>query len=135
MGSPKDIRSIVGDALIEGVTLLSSRKWRVTSDHDEQDDGRGEEVDFTANVWLPKMDLWSHVVLSSQLGVKITLSISSFNWSGETKIGYLQIIVFIQEQVLRFKVSVGNTLLVMAVVKSHQQLSEEIAGLIFLQLT
>ena len=65
VGSPKDIRSVVGNAFVERILLLRGSEWWVTRNHDEQDDSRSEQIHLTTNIWLSKMDLWSHVVLSS----------------------------------------------------------------------
>lgn len=39
VGAPENVKSICGDATIEWVDWLSSREWRMLSNHNEKDDG------------------------------------------------------------------------------------------------
>lgn len=62
VGSPENVSSVGGQASVEGIVWLSSGEWWVLSDHDEENDGRGEQIYRFSFVWLFKMDFWGHVV-------------------------------------------------------------------------
>ena len=68
--------------------------------------------------------------MRTQLGVKISLAISALNWSSEAKICDLELKVLTQEQVLGLQISMGDTSLVVAVVKTTHELCEEVTALI-----
>lgn len=73
------------------------------------------------------MDFWCHVVQCTTSGLESTGVISSLDWGGETKVSDLQIVVFVEQQIFRLEVSVGNSHLV-AVVESLKKLFEEVTS-------
>lgn len=56
------------------------------------------------------MDFRSHVALCTEFSVKLTAAVTSLSRSSKTKVSDFQLKGFADEHVLRFQVSVGDTL-------------------------
>ena len=95
--------------------------------HNEQDDRSGEEINGFWEIWLLQVDLRRHVVESSKLGLQIARSVSAFNWSCKSEIGKFEIEIGIEQKILWFEISMGETLR-MAMIKTRQKLFEEVPG-------
>lgn len=126
VGLPEYVSSIGGQASVEGIAWLGSGEWWMLGNHNEQHYGSGEQVHLLSLIWLLKMNLWSHVIHSSKIGLELSTSISSFNWSCETKVCNLNTKVLIKEQIFWFDISMANSI-TMAVLKTSHKLSEEIS--------
>lgn len=74
-------------------------------DNDEEDDSNGEHVDLLAGVLLALLNFWRHV------GHCATVRLQSVNIlvAGEAKVGQLEVQVVIDEDVLKFEVSVDDS--------------------------
>lgn len=66
------------------------------------------------------MDLRGHIVECSKLCVQVALAVPALRRSSETKIGNLQVEVFVQEQVLGLEISVSDLLVVAEVQAGHE---------------
>lgn len=120
MGAPENVSSVSSDTLIEWVSRLGlSERW-VPGHHNEKNDGGGKNIHLLALVRRSQMDLRSHVVKSSEFSVQVSLTVPTFGWAGEAKVSNLQIIVLVQEEVLRFQISVRDLLVVAEVEAVHE---------------
>lgn len=122
MTLPENVSSVGCETFVEWITWGGRVEWRMLGDHDEKDDGSGEQVDRSTQIWLLLVDLRSHVVWSTQLGVKEFGSISSVNWGSKSKVRNLDIVLTDQD-ILGLQISVGNTIEV-AVIKTTEELLE-----------
>ena len=95
--------------------------------HDEKDDAEGEQVDLLTIIRLACMDLRRHVVVRAEFGVQHARSVSAFHGAGKAEVRNLEVVVLIQEKILRLQVSVRNTLF-MAVFKAVDRLLEVVVG-------
>ena len=93
------------------------------SEHDEENDTTGKEINRCTVIRFSSMNFWSHVTFSTELGLQSSTSVPTGYWCCKTKIGNLEIEYLIEEDVFWFKISVSDTLL-MYVVKSLNELSE-----------
>ena len=61
------------------------------------------------------MDLRSHIAFSTELGPAVARAITAHDWSGKAKVSYLEVELFVVKQVLWFKISVSDTVVVKVV--------------------
>lgn len=59
--------------------------------------------------------------------MKVSLSVTSLNWSGKAEISNFQIVILVQKEVLWFKVTVAD-LISVAELKTIHHLKEKVAG-------
>lgn len=127
VGPPEDVGSVGCQAPVEGVVWLGGSERRVLGDHDEQNYCGGEQVHGLTLVWLLQVDLGSHVVQGTQLGVEVASTVSALDWCGEAKVSDFESVVAIEKQILWLEVSVSKALL-MAVVKTIHEFLEIVSG-------
>ena len=97
MSAPEDISSVSSNTFIEWVSAFGLTEWWVLGDHDEEDHGCGEEVNLLSLVGCLDVDLWGHIIESAKFCVKISLTISSFQRSSESKVSNLKGVILIQK--------------------------------------
>lgn len=91
--------------------ISRGERWSLRQD-DEEDDGRGEEVNAGALVLLSEVDLGSHVARGTELGLKQARVVTSGDGSGESQICDLKHVVAVKEQILGLEVTMSIALLV-----------------------
>ena len=82
----------------------------VSSLKGEEDHSEGEEVSVVPLVWLLLKDLWRHVAWCADHRVRESSAITSFKLAGEAEIDQLDVVVMVEEDVLRLEVSVREAL-------------------------
>ena len=106
-----------------GVFFVSGVEWGSLSDDNEKDDCGGKEVNRSTIVALAVVDLWCHVTMGTELGLKETFAISSFSWSGEAKVCDFDVEGPVEHDVLWLEVSMDDPL-IMSILKGHDNLLE-----------
>ena len=96
----------------------------------EYDDSQSEKVNSSASICFAFVDLGRHVVRRSQVGPVLARGISTFSLCSKAKIDYLYIMVHIEHDVGRLKVTVGYTL-IMDVIDSTKHLLGKVANKFF----
>ena len=125
MRPPENVCSVGGQTSVEWVCRSSGSERWMLSNHDEENDSCGENVDRFTFVWLFQMDFRRHVVKCSKNCLEVALSISPHGWCSEAKVCDFESILSIQQNVLRFEISMAHLVLV-AVVEPLQNLFEVI---------
>ena len=82
----------------------------VSSLEGEDDHSEGEEVSVVPLVWLLLKDLWRHVAWCADHRVRESGAVTSFKFAGEAEINQLNVVVFVEEDVLRLEVPVREAL-------------------------
>ena len=82
----------------------------VSSLEGEEDHSEGEEVSVVPLVWLLLKDLWRHVAWCADHRVRESSAVTSFKFAGEAEINQLDVVVFVEEDVLRLEVPVREAL-------------------------
>ena len=82
----------------------------VSSLEGEEDHSEGEEVSVVPLVWLLLKDLWRHVAWCADHRVRESGAITSFKLAGEAEIDQLDVVVLVEEDVLRLEVAVREAL-------------------------
>lgn len=95
--TPEGSRFVVGNSPIEGVLLYQSGvEGRALRHHNEQDDTKCEQVYLGALIGLLLVDFGSHVVVRTQLGLKIAITSAAGHGTSEAEVGDLKVKVFIE---------------------------------------
>ena len=127
VGLPEDVGSLLEDVLEVGVFRVCLVKRRMTSIHDEQDDADGEQIDLVALVLFLVTDFGGHVAGRAQIRVQRTLAVTAHDGRGKAEINDLQVVLLIEEHILRLEIAMASALLV-EVVERVQQLREVVAA-------
>lgn len=109
---PEGIVSVRAEELVVGVFRVGLGERRGAGEHDEEDDGGCEQIDGRSVVGELRVDFRRHVALGSQAGLEQAVAIAAFHEGCETEIGDFQIEMVVEEQVLRFQVSVRDVVAV-----------------------
>jgi len=91
--------------VVEELFLAGLLEGEDALDNDEEDDSDGEHVDLGAGVLLALLDFWCHVGHSATVrlqGVNVLVA-------GEAEVCKLEVEVVIDEDVLKFEVSVDDS--------------------------
>ena len=78
------------------------------------------------------MNLWGHVIESSEFGRQVATAILSFDWSCKAEVSDLDIELGVEQDILRFQISMCNAHVV-AVVQALHKLFKVVSGNWFLK--
>ena len=98
------------DQAVVVVGWIRHIEGRVSSLEGEDDHSEGEEVSVVPLVWLLLKDLWRHVAWCADHRVRESGAVTSFKFAGEAEINQLNVVVFVEEDVLRLEVPVREAL-------------------------
>jgi len=104
------------------------------SNHDEKDDGSCEKINRLTFVGLIQMDLWGHVIQSSEFSGQIAWTISTLNWTSKSKISNFENEMLVEKEIFRLEISMSD-FWSMAVGQTLQELFEIESGSRFFETT
>jgi hypothetical protein len=90
--------------------LGADERWSAVV-HDKKNNTSSENVCLKASVFA-LLHFWRLVALSSYSRVQLTVFFMAFTEGGKTEVGYFEVEVLVKENIFRFKISVGNALVV-----------------------
>ena len=111
MRPPENVCSVGGQTSVEWVCRSSGSERWMLSNHDEENDSCGENVDRFTFVWLFQMDFRRHVVKCSQNCLEVALSISPHGWCSEAKVSKLEGVIKSDQNIVRTNVIVCNSII------------------------
>ena len=77
---------------------------------DKQDDAKGEQVNHLALISLPDKNLRCHVRWGTELCAVSAEAVATLQRAGKAKIDYLNIAIFVEQNILWLKISVREAL-------------------------
>lgn len=104
---PEEVGSLLSEASIVNVVFFGHCEWRMTGIHDEEDDCSCKEIDLRCLIWSPLHDFWGHVSWGSNTGGVCTISISTGDVAGESKVDDFEGHVSIKHDVFWLQISVS----------------------------
>ena len=122
MSLPEDIILLFLQNFIVWIGKSSFLKWGISSIHDEENDSCSEDVNILTLILFSR-DLWSHITFSSKFCSQYSCSIFALEEGREAEISNLQYKKLRKKKVLRFNISMSESLL-MHIVKSVHHLME-----------
>lgn len=90
--------------------LGTNERWSSVV-HDEKNNTSSENICLQSGV-LAFLHFWRLVALSSHSRVQLTVFFIAFAESGKTEVRYFEVEVLVKENIFRFKISVGNALVI-----------------------
>ena len=128
---PEKISSVGSKHLVEWIIfLIGFVEWWMLGDKDEKNCSSCENINLSSSILLFFYKLWSHVSFSTEWSLKISHSTSTIDWSCESKISDLEVIVLSKQEIFWLKISMCESL-IMAMEESFYELAKEISSLIF----
>lgn len=125
---PKDVGTVCRQKSVMRILGIGRCEGRTLSQDDEKNDCRCKQVDLGSLVGLGEMDLRCHVASSAELGVEEARVVSAFDRCSEAKICDLKIVIFVEDEVLGFQITMGVSFVVHEF-ESIEHLLEVVAGL------
>ena len=107
---PELLDAVPIDQAVVVVRWVGHVEGWVSSLEGEEDHSEGEEVSVVPLVWLLLKDLWCHVAWCADHRVRESGAITSFKLAGEAEIDQLDVVVLVEEDVLRLEVAVREAL-------------------------
>jgi len=129
---PEKVSPVSAEESIEWVRRLSSGEGWVLSEHNEQNNPAGKEVNRRSMVGFSHMDFWCHITFCPQFCFQSAASVSPGYWGSESEVCYFEVELGIIENIFWFEVSMCNSFL-MNIVKAIYELSEVEPGNWFIE--
>ena len=120
---PELLAAVRRDQLVVRVLQIGHVEGRVASVEHEKDDAEGEEIDHLALIGLLSVDLGSHEAQRSDNASVHAVTGTALNRAGEAEIDHLDVVQFVEEDILALEVTVRETLGVNVVNRLNQLLS------------
>ena len=131
---PEKIGSICGKKLVVHVITVGHLEWWMLSQHYEENNSTGEQVNYLSLVWLLVKNLWCHVSWSTNHRPAETGSVPSFKWACESKIDKFHVEILIEKNIFGLQISVGESLGV-EIVETKEHLLEVVSADLFAEWT
>lgn len=122
---PEVVRLIFFDQLVVNVAFLGHNEWRMASDHQEEHDAGGEDIDGSTVIGNTIMHLGRHEVGSAKLRLEQACGVL-VRVGTHAEVNNLQVVVFVEEHDFRFEVAMDDAF-AMAIVEALYELLEVVA--------
>lgn len=107
---PEEVRPVGGKQLVVGVVLVGHAERRVARVQNEKDHSKGKQVHDLALVGLLLEDLWGHVARGADDRAVGARAIAALKWAGEAEVDNLDVVHFVEQDVLGLEISVREAL-------------------------
>lgn len=111
------------------IVAANLERWTLCQ-NDEEDDCCSEYINGLTVVLVTSVDLWGHVGDGAELGLEESASVPALGRCRESEISNLNIVVFVQHDILWFQIAMADAL-VMAVGEGLHHLDEEESSCLF----
>ena len=110
MGGPELLASVRGNQLVVRVLQVCHVEGRVSRVQDEQYDTESEQIYDLTLVWLFGVDLRCHESKRADNAPVHSVASSALDWASEAEVDDLDVVELVEQDILAFEITMGETL-------------------------
>jgi len=105
---PEEVGPVSDDQLVGLVVRVSPVEWEITRVHNEQNYTESEQVHILTLVRVSYDNLGRHEGYGTDHGLQLTLAVAALQRRSDSEVRDLDIVIFVQKDILRLEVTVSQ---------------------------